>query len=314
MGGNSGDEPARHSIVVCQVADDREYGCALAAQLDGAGLPVWTPGDDHFSVTRRRLRHAVAVVVLMSPESQASPDITRMILEGQLRGRPFLPILLHGERDYHLANTWYVDARDGRLLGPAELEMLRELHRADVEHRTIDPLTVLPAALVRPAVSTVRVPTVTSLDRLAGYLSKGDIEYADLLTTALLLEAGDRSDAGWLRRRDGERLPLDLLAALADLWGRHTNDRQGFAAQLDIAAIAGDLHAHFLALSIAYGWRDTADDDVLRDYPEFARRAGHAGFFPTLRNPQFELHQDWYDTWTATTIAVHLRLREWTRS
>ena len=127
-------EPDQHAFVVCYAADDVTYGAQLAGQLRQAGLPVWSvgdlrPGDVHFWKIRQQLAYAVAVVVVMSPQSQDSEDITRMILEGVRHGRPFIPVLLHGERNYHLANTWYVDARDGRLLGDDELAMVARLHR-----------------------------------------------------------------------------------------------------------------------------------------------------------------------------------------
>lgn len=98
------------TFVVCYTADDAEYGAKLAAQLRDVGLPVWSlgdllPGDTQFRKIRQHLRDAVAVVVVMSPQSQDSDDITRMILEGMRHGHPFFPVLLHGEPNYHLATT-----------------------------------------------------------------------------------------------------------------------------------------------------------------------------------------------------------------
>lgn len=314
-------EPDRHAVVVCHVPADQDYARALTATLEAAGLPVWSlrdlrPGDSYSWSIRQQLQYAIAIVVLMSPESQNSPDITLMILAGLTHDRPFMPVLLAGERNFHLANTWYLDARDGRLPGRTELEMLHALQRADAAGTPIDPIAVLPAPSPRPAVAAVRVPAGASLERLDGYLARHELTYADLLTTTLLLEAAGRLDEGWLRRADDVQLPLDLLAAVAQLWARHTYDRQGFARQQSVAPIDGERHADFVSLSVAYGWRDSRRDDVPQDYREFAARAGsgaRAGFFPTLRNPQHEHYQDWYARWTATTVAVHLRLREWRR-
>jgi len=312
-------EPTRHAFVVCYAADDAGYGQQLAGQLRQAGLPVWSvgdlrPGDAHFWKIRQQLAYAVAIIVLMSPQSQDSDDITRMILEGLRHGRPFVPVLLRGERNYHLASTWYFDAHDGRPLGADELGMLGRLHEADAAGGQVDPAKVLPAPLARPPVRAVRVPPATSLDRLNGYLGERELEHADLLTTALLLESAGRLGEGWMRERHGRDLPLALLLGVDALWSRHSGSQQGFRAQLALAQARRGRHAEFLALSVAYGWRDSAGASVPRHYQEFAAGAGlsgREGFFPTLRNPQSERYPDWYDQWTATVLAVHLRLQEW---
>ncbi|WP_405676444.1 GUN4 domain-containing protein [Streptomyces sp. NBC_01511] len=253
----------------------------------------------------------------MSPQSQDSDDITRMILEGLHHGRPFVPVLVHGERNYHLANTWYVDARDGRLLGPDELALLHRLHgehgrdQADADSRSADPVAALPPPLARPPVPTIRVPQDASLDRLDGYLAEGEYEHADLLTTALLLEAANRLAPGWMRGAHAAELPLRLLEGIDAVWSRRSHERQGFGAQVALALPVGrGRHADFLRMSVAYGWRRSPDGDVPADYREFVDQAGpgrRPGFFPTLRNPQNERFSDWYDQWTATVLAVHLR-------
>jgi len=312
--------PDRPAFVVCYAGADAGYGGALAAQLRDAGLPVWSvgdlrPGDSHFWLIRQQLRYSLAVVVVMSAPSQDSEDITRMILEGQLHGRPFVPVLLDGERNYHLANTWYVDARDGRLLDPGELALLAKLSAPAPAGggRPADPVTVLPPAAASPPVRTVRLPPAAGLRRLTTYLAEREYAHADLLTTALLLEAADRAAEGWLRARDGRRLPAGLLAGLDAVWAAHSHGRQGLRAQRGLARAGRGRPAEFLPLSVAYGWRASVDDTVPQDYREFAGRAGpggRAGFFPTLRHPQNEHFNDWYDQWTATVLAVHLRLEE----
>ncbi len=310
-------EPERPALVVCYASADLDYAQALIGQLRADGLTVWSvgdlrPGDAQFWSIRQQLTYATAVVVLMSPQSQDSDDITRMILEGLRHERPFFPVLLDGERNYHLAHTWYVDARDGRLLSPHELEMLRRLDEAAAEHRPLDPATVLPAPLESPPVRAVRVPASVSLDRLHHALCSGELEHADLLTTALVLEAADRLDDGWMRERHARGLPLDVLAGIDAVWSAQTQGRQGFRAQAALAGVRAPRHADFLALSVACGWRGSVDDSVSRHYREFAELAGpgrRTGFFPTLRNPQSEGFPDWYDQWMSTVLATHLRLR-----
>lgn len=319
--GGQATAPEPAAIVVCYEAADQEYGRRLVDQLSDVALPAWSvrhlrPGDEHFPIIRQRLRDAIAIVILMTPQSQDSADITRMILEGQVHRRPFVPILLHGRRNYHLAHTWYLDARDGQLPKPRDLAILHQLHDAHRSATPVDPVTVLPTPPTRTRVPAARVPSVTSLDRLNRYLGDQETAHADLLTTTLLLEAADRLEDGWLGHTHGQTLPLDLLSAVDEVWARHTHGRQGFTAQRGLAEIGGERHADFRRLSVAYGWRRSDSDDV-PPYPGFTDRAGPGGraaFFPTLRNPQNEHFQYWYQQWRLTVTAVHLRLREGERS
>ncbi|MGW1145287.1 TIR domain-containing protein [Streptomyces sp. NPDC002454] len=301
--------PDRPALVLCYARADAAYGLALAAQLRTAGLSVLRPGDAQFWTVRRQLAFATAVVVLMSPHSQDSDDITSMILEGMLHQRPFFPILLEGRRNYHLAHTWYVDARDGRLPGPDELDLLRELATGAEPGR---PEAVFPAPPAGPTVGAVRMPLGASLERLGGYLSAGEFAHADLQTTAVVLEAAGRVAEGWVGARHMRGLPTEVLAGIDGVWADHSHGRQGLRAQAALAPVRRARHADFLGLSVACGWRGSPDAPVPASYGEFVGLAGpgpRTGFFPTLRHPQNERFLDWYDQWTATVLAVHLRSR-----
>ncbi|MFE6288104.1 TIR domain-containing protein [Streptomyces sp. NPDC057877] len=308
-------EPA---FVVCYARADADYGERLVGQLSGSGLPVWSLGhlkwgDDYLWTIRQRLRHALAVVVLMSPEAEESEDVTREILEGQRHSREFFPILLRGERNYLLASSWYLDARNGDLPGPDALRLLRRLHdshhfRGSDRQPAVQRASPVPRYRAgQPPVSTVRRSLVT----LEALLAEQETEHADLLTTTLLLEAVGRLDTGWLRRPDGKLLPDALLSGIDALWSRYSGGVHGFGAQVRRARVKGGRHADFMALSVAYGWRSSPYETVPQ-YQQFTSGSGtrdHA-FFPTLRNPQSERYRDWYDQWTQTVLAVHLRLRE----
>ncbi|MER6678024.1 TIR domain-containing protein [Streptomyces sp. NPDC000983] len=307
--------PERPSLVVCYAKADARYGRALADQLRRAGLPVWSiadlsPGDTHFWTIRQQLRDALAVVVVMTPRSQDSDDVTRMILEGQVHGRPFVPVLLDGEVNYHLATVWHIDARHGGLLDDTELGLLHRLH----DDVTRDRPPRLPGPPPLTAHRAIRLSPSAGLERLRVHLSEGEWEHADLLTTRLVMEAAGRTTEGWLSNRQAAGVPRELLAGIDALWHRHSEGRQGFRRQLALAPAGGRRGPGFPDLGAALGWREAAETAVPRLYRDFARRAGpggRSGFYPTLRDPGHENDPDWYDRWSSTVLALHARLREW---
>ncbi|WP_308378050.1 TIR domain-containing protein [Streptomyces sp. ISL-98] len=307
-------EPTHPAFVVCYARADAGYEEGLVDHISRLDLPVWSLGhlewgDDYIWTIRQQLQHALAVVVLMSPEAEESQDVTREILEGQRHSREFFPVLLRGERNYLLASSWYFDARNGDLPGPDELRLLRRLHdsRRSDEPPADSPLLPLPPT--QRLVPAVRSPAHTSLSRLKALLAEHETEHADLLTTTLLLEAVGRLETGWMRRSDGKRLPDALLSDIDALWSRFSGGIYGFRAQARRARLGGGRHADFMALSLGYGWR-ASPGETMPKYQHFIGRARSHGFFPTLRNPQSEQYLDWYNQWTETVLAVHLRLRE----
>ncbi|MFF7892393.1 TIR domain-containing protein [Streptomyces sp. NPDC007907] len=307
--------PERPALVVCYAPADADYGRALAGQLRQAELPVWSiddlqPGDAHFWTIRQQLRNALAVVVVMTPQSQDSDDITRMILEGQVHGRPFVPVLLDGEVNYHLAAVWHIDARDRALLDDNELGLLQRLH--DDVTRARPPR--LPEPHRGTAPRTVRLTPSAGLERLRAHLAEAELEHADLLTTRLVMESVGRTAEGWLSARQAAGIPCELLAGIDALWHRHSDGRHGFRHQLALAPAGGRRGPGFPDLGAALGWRDSAESAVPRLYRDFARRAGpgsRPGFYPTMRDPGHENDPDWYDRWSSTVLALHARLREW---
>lgn len=323
------DVPAEPSFVVCYARQESDYARRLLPALSRAGLPVWsishlTWGDDVLSTIRAQIRHALGIVVLMSPEAENSEDITREILEGQRHSRPFFPILVRGDRHFLLASTWHFDARTGSLPGHVELDLLRRLRDSG---RAVAPAPDRGAAAARPAAPPVAVPDSPSpapapapapaasllpdapvRAQLGALLAEHEWEHADVLTTALILRAVDRLESGWLRRGDGRRLPAGLLREVDAVWTEFSDGRYGFRPQRERARPASARHRDFLALSLAYGWRGSVEDAV-SEYRAFTGPDRPPGFFPTLRNPQNERYPDWYDQWTETVLAVHLRMR-----
>lgn len=308
------------SFFISYAHADAAYVAKLADRLAAAGLPVWF--DDHLAwgsrfpfEIQRRIMDALAIIVIMSPDAQASKWVELEILEGQRHDREFLPVLLAGERLFLLASSHYLDARDGSLPGDREIRLLKDLRDAWRSGTDQRPSLLLPAPALQFEVPTVRVPTDVSLHKLWSFLEEGQLEHADILTTSLLLEAVDRLDPGWMRRGDTASLPTGLLAEIDSGWSMLSQGVHGFGAQLARypappagAPPGGD--RDFFALARALGWRDGRRHAMPR-YGKFV--AGPAeypvGFFPTLRNPQREQYQGWPDSWRQTVMAVHLQLR-----
>ncbi|MQY15784.1 hypothetical protein SRB5_59750 [Streptomyces sp. RB5] len=314
--------PAEPSVVICHAREDLEYARGLGRQLADAGLPVWTAGrltwgDDWVWAIRRQLASAVAVVVVMSPEAQAAQDVSRDILEGQRLGRPFFPVLLRGERHYLLASSWYFDARGGALPGPAELRQLRRLLEPSGGGLRADTPPPWPERR-----KSVPPPVDASLATLSALLAAGEVEQADVLTTALLLREAGRHEFGFIRPTDEDArraLPDAFLDAVDTAWAgllpvSERGGLHGFRAQTRRARPEGRGHRAFAALAVAYGWTDAPHAASPR-YETFVRAAAcapedHPAFFPTLRSPQNEAQKDWHDQWSLTVRAIHQRLAD----
>jgi len=314
-------EDRESSFFISYAHADAAYVARLADHLRRSTLPLWFDaelrwGSRFTQEIRRRVAHALGVIVVMSPAAAASEWVEREILEGQRHDRELLPILLGGERLFLLASSHWFDARDGALPGERELRQLRGLR--DDSHGSLRAAEATethptPAPTTAPA---AHVPVDLAVEKVRAYLAEGRIDHADILTTSLLLEAVGRLDSGWMRRSDGRDLPFDLLRSIDDAWSGSSRGVHGFGAQLSLhrrhpeGAPAGR-QRDFSALARALGWTGGRHDSTPR-YGAFVGRADHrAGFFPTLRNPQLERHQSWYDQWMETAMAVHLQLRRW---
>ena len=114
-----GDSLVR-SFFISYSHEDIDYIKRLAAHLHESGLPAWYDSDLNWGERypqkiADQIRHALGVIVVMSPAAAESEWVEREILEGQRCNRAFLPVLLAGERFFLLAATSYFDARLGRL-------------------------------------------------------------------------------------------------------------------------------------------------------------------------------------------------------
>lgn len=301
--------------------EDAAYVGRLASHLRGFDLPLWFDGDGKIGARftqeiRERIRSAFAVIVVMSPDAEASEWVEREILEGQLRGRDFVPILLKGERLFLLACSTYFDARDGALPDERVIRLLRDIRDARGTDTGQRPPLMLSAPAERLLVRTAHIPLDVSLQKLWTFLEEEQIGHADILTTSLLLQSVGRLDYGWMRPPDGKNLSFGLLADIDAVWSKFSRGAQGFRAQLSLhrrhpdGAPAGR-QRDFTMLALSVGWKSTRRNTMPR-YEEFVTAKSYpVGFFPTLRNPQVERRQGWHDRWVATVMAVHLQLRQW---
>lgn len=314
------DTPPPPAFVITYARPDAEYGDRLVEWVTNSGLPAWsiadlTWGSRWVYEIRQRLRHALAVVVVMSPAAEESEDVEREILEGQWYGREFFPVLLRGERNFLLASSSYFDARGGVLPGKAELRRLQRIQQARLSGLP----TVLPIPPPAPTrTSVAQTPAGAPLRRLHAFLQEGELAHADLLTTSLLLAAARRLEAGWMEPADARELPTSLLASIDAAWSERTSGQQGFQQQMDLYPIGVD-GSDFLDLIEAYGWKAGGDTGfrygerrATPKYHEFVDQAPYPpGFFPTLRNQQIETYPGWYVRWQSTVVAVHLQLHRW---
>ncbi|HEY6424914.1 MAG TPA: toll/interleukin-1 receptor domain-containing protein [Pseudonocardiaceae bacterium] len=301
--------------------EDATYVARLVNHLRGFDLPLWS--DDDLTVgarftqeIRERIRSAFAVIVVMSPEAEVSEWVEREILEGQLRGCDFVPILLKGERLFLLACTNYFDARDGALPDEPVIRLLRDIRDARGPGADRRPSPMLSAPVARLLARTAHIPLDISLQKLWNFLEEEQIEHADIVTTSLLLQSVGRLECGWMRRADGENLSFSLLADIDTVWSKFSRGAQGFRTQLSlhqshpVGAPAGR-QRDFTSLALSVGWKSTRGDTMPR-YEHFVTAKSYpVGFFPTLRNPQVERRQGWHDRWLETVMAVHLQLRKW---
>ncbi|HMH90250.1 MAG TPA: toll/interleukin-1 receptor domain-containing protein, partial [Streptosporangiaceae bacterium] len=314
------NEPS--SFFVSYSHADLEYTTRFAQHLRSADLPVWFDRDLAWGVRfpteiPQQIMYALAVIVLMSPTAEASEWVEREILEGQRYDRQFLPVLVDGERFFLLASSYYFDARDGALPGERELCQLRAIRDRDRAGGGGPAPEIRLAPPVRASAST-RPKTGASFTKLRSFLGAGELTSADILTTAMILQAVGRHGDGWLRLEDGARVPSELLTGIDTTWARFTHGAHGFRAQLSCRRIgpggagrevgAPDLGGRdlsvrddFASLAMALGWC-RAGRGVQR-YGEFVEGERPVGFFPTLRNPQSERHHTWHDRWVRTVLA-----------
>jgi WD40 repeat protein len=112
---------------------DRSYVDRLAGHLTAQGIPVWydyeiETGDHFAAVIQEKLDTCAAVVVVLTPDSMASPWVNREISYAIAEGRPVLPLVLKRSRAHILlADLHQEDVTGGGLPPDRFLSRLRDL-------------------------------------------------------------------------------------------------------------------------------------------------------------------------------------------
>jgi hypothetical protein len=267
-------------VVMCG-EEKRSYTAQLRDHLKDAGFSVRVS-----SVPETLTEDSVLIVVVSDEPNTAVED---MRLAAQHLGIAVLPVLV-GARNRPNA---FLDARANVLPGPEHIRRLRELTKN------------------RPAGSTDTTRTEdrkgqghSGIEAIRRALVRGDLVTADHLTTAALLAAVGRSQAGWIGRDDADRLGTVFLRDCARVWHEETDKRHGFVAQLLLCP--GDADRDMVDLVKLFGW--DSPHAISPDYHRWVTDNGHhTGFFPTLRTTVRPMQ--WYDRWSMTVSAVHRRIR-----
>lgn len=97
---------------------DSAYVESLASHLTHAGVPVWFDQEiivgnrwDH--VIKDQIDACVVLIVVMTPQAEASIWVSREINYAEAKMKPIFPLLLRGEPFFRLSNIQYENVTDG---------------------------------------------------------------------------------------------------------------------------------------------------------------------------------------------------------
>ena len=108
-------------VFLSHASVDAELARRVCAELEQAGLPCWIaprdirPGGDWSQEILAGIDEASALVVLVSPTSNASRQVAREVERADARGLPLLPFRLAdieptGRLEYFLSGRQWIDA------------------------------------------------------------------------------------------------------------------------------------------------------------------------------------------------------------
>ena len=91
-------EEAIRDVFVAHVEEDAEVALEIALGLEEAGYSTWCyevdniPGPSYLVQTGQRIEQAKAVVVVISPHSIGSHQVTREVVRAHESGKYFIPV------------------------------------------------------------------------------------------------------------------------------------------------------------------------------------------------------------------------------
>lgn len=140
-------------VFVSYASHDVEYVRRLLEHLEQARVPVWADRDIAYgaqwaTVISQQIETSAAVIVVMTPEADASTWVAREINFAKRWQKPIFPLLLAGEALRTLAGDGVVDVTDGELPGPDTIDRLRAAVAA-----APDPEALLDSPAPRPPAS-----------------------------------------------------------------------------------------------------------------------------------------------------------------
>jgi len=276
-------------VVLC-AESERSYTGRLRTCLKDAGFIVRVSSEPE------TLTDASVLIVMVS--DKPSPAVADMRLAAQRLGIAVLPVVVgaHGRQDA------FLDARSNALPGPMHLRRLRDLARLAASAGAEPAGAVEPAGTAKPARRKDQGDPV--IEAIIEALARGDLVAADQLTTAALLTAAGRSQAGWIARDDVDRVETAFLRDCARVWHEETAQLHGFLAQRLLCQ--GDADRDMIDLVKLFGWDNP--HAISSDYHSWVAGNGHhPGFFPTLRT--VDMSTRWYDRWSITVSSIHRRIR-----
>jgi hypothetical protein len=126
--------PAGHVFISYSHSADAQYVERLAAFLEDAGVPAWydreiISGDRWRSVIREQIETCSLLIVVMTPEAEASHWVTREIDWAEKRGKPICPLLLAGDVWFGLNDIQCENVSGGVMPSRAFVDRIRRVLR-----------------------------------------------------------------------------------------------------------------------------------------------------------------------------------------
>jgi hypothetical protein len=114
---------------------DGEYTRRLISHLRSARINIWSDRQIEYGAAWeqtvcQQIDTCAAMVVIMSPQAEASTWVANEIARAQRRRKPIMPLLLAGEVMFRLGRLQYVDVTNGTMPGRRFVSDLRLLAKS----------------------------------------------------------------------------------------------------------------------------------------------------------------------------------------